>query len=280
VIDLHLHTTASDGALAPPDLVARAAGAGLSTISVTDHDTVAGLAEARAAAAARGMTFITGIEITAVEAEHDVHVLGYFVDPDSTLLGDFLATQRTDRLRRVREMCDRLNTLGIEISAEAVIDRASAYATQSVGRPAIADALVRSGHARDREDAFGRLIGHGCPAYVPRRGVSAQEVVRIIDRAGGIASLAHPVLAGIDHLIPSLASSGLAAIEARHIDHPPETEARYRAMASRLGLAVSGGSDFHGDATANADALGKVTLPPEDFAALAARARNCGKHRL
>lgn len=277
MIDLHLHTTASDGTLSPPDLVARAACAGLSTISVTDHDTVAGLDEARAAAAARGITCIPGIEITAVEAGDDVHVLGYFVDPDSAALVDFLAAQRADRLRRVREMCARLSALGIGISADELIGRASAYATQSVGRPAIADALVRAGHARDREDAFDRLIGRGRPAYVPRRGVSAADVVRIIDRAGGIASLAHPVLAGIDHLIPSLAACGLAALEARHTDHPPEVEAHYRAMASRLGLAVSGGSDFHGDGTANADAIGRVTLPQDDFATLAARARDCRK---
>ena len=277
MIDLHLHTTASDGALAPCDLVARAAGAGLSTISVTDHDTLAGLAEARAAAAARGITFIAGIEITAVEEGHDLHVLGYFVDPDSTALAEFLSAQRADRLRRVREICHRLGALGIEISADAVIGHVSAYPTRSVGRPAIADALVRAGHARDPEDAFTRLIGSGCPAYVPRCGVSAAEVVRIIDCAGGLASLAHPVLAGVDHLIPSLAAGGLAALEARHPDHPPEVEARYRAMASRLGLAVSGGSDFHGAATANGEALGRVTLPQDDFAALASRLRHCSK---
>ena len=277
MIDLHLHTTASDGTLSPPDLVARAARAGLSTISVTDHDTVAGLEEAGAAAAARGITCIAGIEITAVEAGDDVHVLGYFVDPDSAALVDFLSAQRADRLRRVREMCNRLNAVGIGISADELIDRASASATQSVGRPAIADALVRAGYARDREDAFDRLIGRGRPAYVPRRGVSAADVVRIIDRAGGVASLAHPVLAGIDHLIPSLAACGLAALEARHTDHPPEVEAHYRAMASRLGLAVSGGSDFHGDGIANADAIGRVTLPQDDFATLAARARDCRK---
>lgn len=273
MIDLHLHTTASDGTLAPRDLVARASAAGLTTISVTDHDTTAGLAEARTAADTLGMTFVPGIEITAVEAGRDVHVLGYYLDPESTTLEGFLRAQRADRLRRVREMCDRLRAMRFEIDPAGLFDRIADRAGRSVGRPAIADALVRAGHARDREDAFQRLIGRGSPAYVPRHGVAAGDVVDIIHDAGGIASLAHPGLAGIDDMIPALASRGLAALEARHADHSPEVEAHYRALASRLGLAVSGGSDFHGDGTQNAAALGAVTLSTDDFAALTSRAR-------
>jgi predicted metal-dependent phosphoesterase TrpH len=141
-----------------------------------------------------------------------------------------------------------------------------------VGRPAIADALVRSGHARDRDDAFKRLLGRGSPAYVPRRGVSAADVIDLIARAGGISSFAHPGLAGLDALIPVLASRGLSAIEARHTDHPADVEAHYKSLAGRLGLAVSGGSDYHGEGTSNATALGRVTLDPDDFAALSERA--------
>lgn len=271
MIDLHLHTTASDGTLAPRELVARAAAAGLTTISVTDHDTAAGLAEAHAAARAFGMNFISGIEITAVEAERDVHVLGYYFDPESGTLAAFLRAQRLDRLRRVREMCDRLAEMGFVVDGDNLIAAVDGHDGRSVGRPAIADALVRSGHARDREDAFKRLIGRGSPAYVPRHGVGAADVIGIIREAGGIASLAHPGLSGIDEVIPILASRGLAALEARHPDHPPQVEAHYRTLASRLNLAVSGGSDFHGDGTSNAAALGAVTLGAEDFAALAAR---------
>jgi hypothetical protein len=272
LVDLHLHTTASDGALAPADLVARAASVGLSTISVTDHDTVAGLAEARACAAARGITFIDGIEITAIEDGRDVHVLGYYFDPESVTLADFLDAQRADRRRRMREMCSRLRDLGFDVSSERVMGSVPDESGRSVGRPALADALVQGGYARNRDDAFKRLIGRGSPAYVPRLGASAMDVVHIIERAGGIASLAHPGLAGIDDAIPSLAAGGLAALEARHSDHPPDVEAHYRALAARLGLAVSGGSDFHGDGTSNAAALGTVTLAEADFAALAARA--------
>lgn len=276
MIDLHLHTTASDGTLAPAALVARAAAAGLTTISVTDHDTTAGLAEAEQAAHARGFTFIPGIEITAVEDGHDVHVLGYYFDPSSTSLAAFLGAQRQDRERRVREMCTRLADMGFYLDAESLIAPGAEHPGRSIGRPAIADALVRHGHARDRDEAFDRLIGRSSPAYVPRIGVGAGEAIAIIGNAGGIASLAHPIIANIDHLIPALAASGLAALEARHTDHDSDTEARYRAMAAELGLAVSGGSDFHGDETANARSLGVVTLDSSDFDLLVARVR--GRH--
>jgi predicted metal-dependent phosphoesterase TrpH len=271
LIDLHLHTTASDGTLAPRDLVARAATARLTTIAVTDHDTVAGIAEARTAADALGITLVSGIEITAVESGVDVHVLGYFFDPESAPLAAFLSAQRLDRIRRVREMCNRLSAVGCGVDVEALIDPVARGAERSIGRPAIADALVSAGHARDRTDAFDRLIGRNAPAYVPRAGVPVSDVVQIIAAAGGVASLAHPVHSGIDSLIPSLAARGLGALEVRHADHPADVENHYRAIASRLGLAVSGGSDFHGDDTANGAAIGQVTLSREDFESLTAR---------
>ena len=273
MIDLHLHTTASDGALAPADLVRRAAAAGLTTISVTDHDTVAGISEAAAAARGLGLTCIPGIEITAVEEERDIHVLGYFFDPEAPGLNRFLKAQRADRVRRVREMCDRLAAAGFDVRSDAALSAPLDASERSIGRPAIADALVRARMARDRDDAFERLIGRGGPAYVPRRGVPVAEVVQIIAAAGGIASLAHPVLSGVDHLVPAWARSGLAALEARHSDHVPAVEAGYRAMAAALSLAVSGGSDFHGDHTSNGGSLGVVTLDATDYAALEGRAR-------
>jgi hypothetical protein len=276
VIDLHLHTTASDGTLAPAALVARAAAAGLTTISVTDHDTTAGLSEAAAAARSRGITLVPGIEITAVEDGDDIHVLGYYFDPASPSLLAFLSGQRRDRVRRIREICGRLADTGVYVNAETLIAAAADRPGRSIGRPAIADALVRSGHARDRDDAFVRLIGRSSPAYVPRNGMSAAEVVDIVSRAGGVASLAHPGLARIDGLIPHLASNGLAALEARHTDHDAETEGRYRTVASELDLAISGGSDFHGDEMPNGRAIGVVTLDRRDFDRLTARVR--GRH--
>ena len=271
MIDLHLHTTASDGALSPRDLVARAARAGLTAIAVTDHDTVAGLAEARAAAAPLGVTVVNGIEITAVEDGRDVHVLGYFLDPDDGPLAAFLTAQRADRIRRVQEIGQRLAALGCPVDVAAIVDAAQREG-RTVGRPQIADALIAAGHARDRDDAFDRFLGERASAFVPRRGATAADVVRVIARAGGIASLAHPGLTRRDDLIPPLAAAGLAALEVRHSDHDAAAERHYRALARTHGLAVSGGSDFHAETTARGPCLGSVVLSREEFEALAARA--------
>ena len=279
MIDLHLHTTASDGALSPKGLAARVAAAGLTTIAVTDHDTVAGLAEARQAAAGLGLTFIHGIEITAVENGRDVHILGYYIDPDDVRLAAFLEAQRGDRVRRVQEIAERLAALGCPIDLDAILAPAGRGTGRSVGRPQIADALIADGHAADRDDAFARYLGECGRAFVPRRGPSAAEVVRAIVQAGGIASMAHPGLTRRDDLIPSLAAAGLAALEVRHSDHDAATEARYRELARTYDLAMSGGSDYHGEITRRASCLGTVVLSAEDFAALAARAhaaRRCG----
>jgi 3',5'-nucleoside bisphosphate phosphatase len=269
VIDLHLHTTASDGLLAPASLVARAAAAGLTIIAVTDHDTVCGLAEAVDAARTHGVRVIAGIEMTAVEDGNDVHVLGYFIDPDSPLLAAFLRDQREDRIRRVREMGERLGSLGVRVDVEALIAAADA-AARSIGRPALADALVGSGQAVDRTDAFNRLLGRGQPGFVPRRGTLPAAVIETIHAAGGIASLAHPGITASDVLIEALAGRGLDAIEVWHSDHAPDQQRHYSMLADRLGLAKSGGSDFHGDGVHRAARLGGVLLPEPEFQRLEA----------
>jgi 3',5'-nucleoside bisphosphate phosphatase len=262
-IDLHLHTTASDGLLAPEHLVARAVDAGVSILSVTDHDTVAGLPAAEDAAARLGVRLVAGIEITAVENERDVHLLGYFFDPSDGGLSSFLERQRHDRKRRVREMGLRLRDLGCEIDVQPLLDRASAG--HSVGRPAIADALVASGHVTDRNDAFARLLGRGRPAFIPRRGVSGAAVIRVIHDAGGITSLAHPGVLQDDDLIPGLVDAGLDALEVWHSDHPPPLQAHYAALTERLKLGRSGGSDYHGDGVHRACSIGAVSLPRGEF---------------
>ena len=269
MIDLHLHTTASDGLLIPTGLVARAAAAGLTIIAVTDHDTVGGLAEAVDAGLTHGTRVIAGIEMTAVEDTNDVHVLGYFIDPGSPILGAFLREQREDRIRRVREMGERLRSLGVTVDVEALIAAADP-ATRSIGRPAIADALVASGQAVDRTDAFTRLLGRGKPGFVPRRGKPASAVIETIHAAGGIASLAHPGITASDSLIEALTAQGLDAIEVWHSDHAPDQQRHYSMLADRLGLAKSGGSDFHGDGVHHAARLGGVLLPEPEFQRLEA----------
>jgi predicted metal-dependent phosphoesterase TrpH len=271
LIDLHLHTTASDGALQPAALVARAAGAGLTVLSITDHDTLAGLPEARAAAARHGLRLVNGVEITAVENRRDVHMLGYFIDSADAGLATFLDRQRADRVRRLRQIADRLQSLGCPIDADALVAAAGPHSGRSIGRPQIAAALVAAGHARDPDDAFDRFIGENGPAYVPRRGATPDEVIDIVARAGGIVSMAHPGVTKIDGIIPRLAAAGLTALEARHSDHDFDTEQRYRELAALHGLATSGGSDFHGDYGHRAGALGVVTLRADDFATLESR---------
>ena len=265
MIDLHLHTTASDGRYAPGDLVRRAYDAGLRTISVTDHDTTAGLAEAQAACAARGMTLVPGIEITAVEGERDVHMLGYFVDPSSRVLADFLAGQRADRVRRVVEMGRRLAELGKTVDLADVLQAAARENGKAVGRPHVARALVGAGHVASMNEAFDTLIGEGCPAYVQRRGASPSEVSALIARAGGVAALAHPGLLQQDDLIEPLVAAGLPAIEVYHSEHDDAAREHYGAVARRLGLVATGGSDYHGESIDRPVVLGSVTLPQDEF---------------
>ena len=270
MIDLHLHTTASDGALTPSQLVERAARCGITVLSITDHDTTAGVAEGQAAADRHGLTLVPGIEITAVERGRDVHVLGYFIDPHHAALAEFLVRQRADRLRRVIDIGARLSELGCPIDTDALVQEAVASGGRSVGRPRVADALVAAGHARDRDDAFARLLGTDCPAFIPRSGEIPEAVVAVIRRAGGIASLAHPVHLKNDDLIRRLADAGLQAIEARHRDHDADTERHYRELAARFNMAVTGGSDFHNDHDARGQAFGTLTLPPADYERLRA----------
>lgn len=273
MIDLHLHTTASDGRCEPAELVQRAWSMGVRTLSVTDHDTVAAVAEVTKIGAELGLEVVPGIEITAVLAERDVHVLGYFFDPDSDILDGFLQEQRMDRVRRVREMASRLATLGKPIDVERITEGPGTKAGKALGRPLVAAALVNAGHVADIRQAFDELIGEGRPAYVARRGGTPEEVVKIIRQVGGIASLAHPGPLGHDALIPELAKGGLSAIEAYHSDHDPAATAHYLALAAQYGLAVSGGSDYHGEVGHRRNGLGIVGLPEEHYQVLKARAQ-------
>ncbi len=242
----------------------KARAAGLSIISITDHDTTAGIDAAQPAARDAGVELIPGIEITAVEDGRDTHVLGYFIDTASDVLQAFLERQRADRLRRVEEMRDRLAALGCPIDTGPILE--DARRGRSVGRPQVAAALLHAGYVRTRDEAFERFLEAGGPAYIARMGTAAGDVVRLIHDVGGIASLAHPGPNGRDYLIPRLAAGGLDAIEAMHSDHDAATRVRYRALAADLGLAVTGGSDFHGEhAGHRAPMLGAVTLPLEDL---------------
>jgi predicted metal-dependent phosphoesterase TrpH len=264
VIDLHLHTTASDGLCTPADLVRRASIAGITVMGVTDHDTTAAVPLVAAAAKTAGLTVVPGIEVTAVHEGRDVHVLGYFLDPDSPGLSAFLSAQQADRVRRGEEIGHRLAALGCPIDLDELLAGAGTPGARVVARPQIAAALVKAGHVESVAEAFERYIGEGKPAYVQRRGAAPAEVVAIIRESGGLASLAHPGLLRRDDLIPALAAAGLDALEAYHSDHDGEMQARYLELAERYGLGVTGGSDFHGDGRRHG-ALGSVDLPEVHF---------------
>lgn len=270
MIDLHLHTTASDGTLAPADLVARAHKAGVRTLSVTDHDTMSGIPAAAAAAAELGMEFLPGIEITAVLDNRDVHLLGYFLDPSPVELESFLRAQLDDRIARARKMSEKLEELGVPIAIEPIVESAASEG-RSLARPLLARALVEAGHARSSREAFDRWIGDGGPAYVARNGSSPADVVRLVSRAGGVSSIAHPGLLNRDALIPSLAMAGLTALEVYHPEHDSSAQARYRKLSAQHQLAISGGSDFHGDDHHRASSLGSVGVPRQAFISLLQR---------
>ncbi len=229
-----------------------------------------GVPAAAASAAELGLEFIPGVEITAVLDRRDCHILGYFLAAKPAGLTGFLGAQRTARLDRARAIAISLAKLGVPIDIEALIRQAQSV-RKVVTRPLIARALVEAGHARSVQETFDRWLGDRRPAFVSREGHSPADVVRKIAAAGGVAVVAHPGLLRRDELIPSLARAGLGAIEAHHSDHGQPERQRYAALAACLGLAVSGGSDYHGDHHHRAKYLGAVGPSPAEFARLRQR---------
>jgi predicted metal-dependent phosphoesterase TrpH len=228
------------------------------------------------AAGCRGIEVVPGIEITSVHQGRDVHVLGYYVDPESPPLQEMLARHRVQRAERAREIARRLASAGAPIDVDALLAAAPANAGKALARPQIARALIAAGHVESVAEAFDRYLGESCPAYVPHTGASPLQVVELIIGAGGLASLAHPGTLNRDEIIPALCESGLTAIEAYHSAHTPAQREHYLALAAKLGVIVTGGSDFHGPNTRRSEWFGKVTLPAPDFQRFqeaAARAR-------
>lgn len=273
-IDLHVHTTASDGLLAPVDLVRAVRAARVEVFSVTDHDTVDGLDETRRAADAAGLTFIPGIELSAYWGAVEFHILGYFIDPAHAALRLFLNATREARQARLHAMLNRLQAMGMGVPADDVLARAQ---NGNVGRPHLARALVECGFVGSSDEAFDRYLGANKPAYVPRPDVSVTDAIAVIREAGGIASLAHPGLHNRDEAIPVLMAAGLTAIEVYHPKHAFGRASRYRRIARRHGLLVTGGSDFHGVGEGDhASVPGLPCLPEADYERLLAAAKVCG----
>ena len=271
-IDLHSHSTASDGTDPPAEVMRRARAAGLDVIALTDHDTLAGDDEARRAAPA-GLSLVTGMELSARLDSHSVHLLSYLPDGASPELAAETRAIRDDRIRRGQAMVQRLRDLGVDVTWEQV---AALAAGGSVGRPHIARAMVAAGAIATPREAFGPdWIGAGGRAYVSRYALEPAQAIRLVRASGGAVVLAHPgaVSRGWripDESIAALAGAGLAGLEVDHPDHDEAERARLRVLATDLGLVITGGSDDHGDLTGHR--LGAETTSPGAFEKLMALA--------
>ncbi|MCA0753929.1 PHP domain-containing protein [Paenibacillus sp. N4] len=253
--DLHTHTTASDGLLPPAEVIRLAKEAGLTAVAVTDHDTVAGVAEAVLEGEKLGIVVVPGVEISTEAGGIDIHVLGYYTDNGNETWLERLAGQRNIRNRRNEMIVDRLKELGIDITMNDVAAAARSTAASkegdqrkdaSIGRPHIAEALIRKGAVADMKEAFDRYLASGAAAYVNPPRLHPAEAIRWIREAGGTSVIAHPGLYGNDELVEELLRSGAQGIEVYHSDHGEEEVKRYAALAERYGSIVTGGSDFHG----------------------------------
>ena len=252
-IDLHAHTTASDGTVGPTELVERAARLGLSALAVTDHDTLSGLAEAAEAASQRGIDFVPGVELSVEDADGRFHLLGYLFDPENAPLNATLTTLRESRRERNQIIVEKARALGLGITWEDIAAEAGEDG-EVIGRPHIAAALVKKGAVATRQEAFDKYLATGKPLYTPKDALSPAAAARLIHDAGGIAVMAHPGLFpwGVpDKVEPRLraliAEDALDGLECYYSQHSPEDTRRYLEMAGRLGLLPTGGSDFHGE---------------------------------
>jgi 3',5'-nucleoside bisphosphate phosphatase len=243
-VDLHMHSTASDGSRSPADVVRAAKRASLVAIALTDHDTVDGLAEARVIGGELGIRIVNGVELSAVEGELETHVLGLHLQ-DTGVLERGLGELREMRGRRAAVIVERLNGIGVQITLDDVLLQSREGA---IGRPHVARALVADGWATDVRDAFDRYLGAGRPAYVAKDQLGMREAIAMVHAAGGLAVLAHPGSAGTRERLESLAALGMDGVEVKHPSHSSQDTTRLRALAEQLGLIPSGGSDWHGAA--------------------------------
>jgi len=277
LIDLHLHSTYSDGTNTPEELVALAAEAGLAAAVLTDHDTMEGTPRFLAAARAAGLRSLAGMEISADVPHRTVHLLAYGCDPSESRLAAALARVRDGRAERNARILEKLAKLGCPVTMDEV--RAEAGNAEVVGRPHIAAALVRRGFAEDRVDAFRRFLGRGAPAYAERFRLSPEEALSLVAGAGGVVSLAHPASTGYNpaelrRFVGRLAEHGLAGIECLYTGYLPNQVEEYVGLAREFGLLVTGGTDYHGDNKPGIRigvAYGRLKVPLSAFEALEAR---------
>jgi predicted metal-dependent phosphoesterase TrpH len=257
-VDLHTHTTASDGTYAPRELVAEAAGRGVRVLAITDHDSTEGLPEAlEEAERRRPLEVLPGIEINCDVEGAEIHVLGYLMDWQAEWFQDFCREQRRERRARVHRMVERLAALGMPLEADEVF---AIVKEGSAGRPHVAQVMVARGYVKTVREAFDKYLGSGKPGHVPRKTVTPEDAVRVIRKAGGVPVFAHPGLADRDELIPALIAAGLMGIECYYTEHSAAQRASYLQLCKDHDLVATGGSDFHGPKV-RAAILGSPSVP-------------------
>ncbi len=269
-VDLHLHTTASDGTLRPTELIVKAASLGLSALSITDHDSFGGIDEAAAAAGECDIELIPGVELSSYYRGQDVHILGYFIDHHDPILTERLRYLRESRELRARKIVEKLNSAGATVTWADVEKYAKG---EAVGRPHLAQALVDRGVVGNISEAFDQYLGRDGPAYVPKYVLDLEDIFDVIHGAGGLASLAHPSHWGVDlKVMEKLRDRGLDAVEVWHIDHSEKDTCLYTEMARELGLLLTGGSDCHGTRKKHGLVIGTLDIPDEIIEPLRDRA--------
>lgn len=254
--DLHTHTTHSDGHFTPGELVMKARSAGIDILGITDHDNVSAIYEAIEKGRELGVEIIPGVEISSDIKDREIHILGYFVDPDSPELEHYLKFFREERIKRATRIVKKLNDLGLYLSVDEVLERAK---NSAVGRPHIAQTMFEKGLVESYFEAFNKYIGNNCPAYERKVHLSPQSAFKIISDAGGLSFIAHPGYMS-EAILKELIEAGVDGIEVVHPSHSPQQVKFYRGIVHEYFLLESGGSDFHGGKREDEANLGKFFL--------------------
>lgn len=270
MIDLHMHTIFSDGSVLPEDLVQLALDNKLEAIAITDHDTTESLPHAQKAAEGHELEIIPGIEVNTYWKEKEIHILGYYIDPEDESLQDVILHHRNSRVVQIQEMAQKLKTQAkLDIKYEDIVELSSNEGT--LGRPHVAKAIVAKGGAANISQAFSKYLSPSCATYVRRKTVSPHEAVEAIYESGGIAVIAHPgEMEMIEDLAEDLMNYGLRGIEAYHRSHSPAVIEFHCTLAEKLGLIVTGGTDFHGTTDVYGKALERLHMPDSVYRELRA----------